>query len=545
MKKFISILAALSILTSSAYAAVDFKTDFDNGTCTISGNTEEAAFNQTVSVIIKDSNGQNVHISYAETDNDGNFEYTLKLGDLPTGEYKLYVGAYNASKPIEPEKTIFYANSTDRATALEQINEAAREYKNGNLTLEEAINDILNVVSSSGKVLEVYNELYANADSGIKKALAEKTISSAPYAGVADFRDLFNSEFAVKMISAATEANIENVINVLWDVYDFENTSLYGMYGKLTDKQAVYKRLCGVSYSNMQTVRSGFEKSVLLEKLYESENIADAQELYDNYRAVFDFSYGAYPDWTTRDMAVASRKVYFKDVSALVSALDTAYAARNSGGSGGSGSGGGSSSWSGGSSSSGISSLPTQNILPQQGVFNDMQNAAWANTAVEYLYSNGIVAGNDDGGFEPARSISREEFVTMIVNAFGLLNENAQCDFNDVPSDNWSYKFVASAAEKGLVMGSGDGAFGAKDSITRQDMAVIIKRVADYAGKSYSEKREYSGFADSDSISDYAKDAVEYLYKCEILSGFEDGSFGALNTATRAEAAYVIYKIIL
>ena len=543
MKKFISIILAFNCFSLPCYAAVNFTTDMEKGNCRLFGRVEEAAYNQSVSIKIKDKDGGDIHVSYAKTNNDGDFSYTFNFGDLPTGDYEVYIGAYGLSKAVKLDKDIFYANIADRNSALSKINDICEKYKNKTETLEGSVAAILDVVKNCSRILEIDNELYAGASSDLKKAVAEKAVQSGKYEKISDFTNLFNREFALRMILSATEANIEDVVENLWEIYGFESCSIYNLYQELDNKSAVHKRLIGSGCTNLAEVQSLFEQSVLLEKLYCSENIADAQELYDKYPNVFAFSYNLYPNWTTRDMAMSSRKIYFKDVAALVNHLNTAYQSR------GQSAGGGTSQNNKGNSSkggeTGFSAVPTRKEETQESSFNDMQNTKWAIDAVEHLYKNGIVAGNGVGEFEPARNISREEFVTMIVNAFGLIDETAKCDFSDVPSEKWSYKYVASAASKGIVMGTGAGIFNARDNITRQDMSVITKRATDYINKKYEEKREYTGFTDEENISDYALDAVQYLFRCEILNGFEDGSFGAMKTATRAEAACLIYKAII
>lgn len=529
----------------TCYGAVEFDIDMESGNCTLFGAVEEAAFNQSVSIVIKDEEAKEVHVSYAKTDNDGSFTYTFKFGNLPSGEYEASIGAYGISSPIVLEK-IYYASVADRAQALETINSAAEQYKDKTISKDMAINEVLSAVESYARVLEVENKLYSGCGSEIKKKLAELALESAPFESVADFRDLFNAEFAVLMLCGADSSDMTEIIEEMWDEFGFEESSTFSLFSKLEDKTPVYERMAGGAYKTVEDVLDCFEKSVLLELLYKAENIADAKSVYDDFADILGFSYSDYPKWTTRDMAVASRKKYFKDVDELTDALDEAYDNKKTTQSGGgsSGGGGGSSSSKG---SSGVSMVPTPSVVvteEKKPIFNDMQSALWANDAVEALYVKGIISGNNIGGFEPARNISREEFVKIIVNAFSLNDENASCNFTDVPRDRWSYPYVATAASKGIVNGVGDNFFNATGSITRQDMAVIVKRVIDFVNKNFEEPRKYTEFSDSSEIADYAKDAVLYLYKSGILNGFEDGSFKPQSTATRAEAAYLIYKII-
>lgn len=543
MKKFISMVLAASCISLPCYAAVEFKTDMENGICNLFGKVEEAAFNQNVSIIIKDKNEKEIHVSYAKTDNNGNFSYSFKFGELPTDEYEVSIGAYGLDEAIVLDEKIYYANSTDRTNALGAINATALKYKNNTISENEAISEILNTIDTSAKILDVYNTLYSKASSTLKTELAKKVLSGASYEKIANFKELFNREFAIMIMSEATNQNIDDVVKVMWETYNFTTCSTYQIYDKIENKNAVHTRLLSGEYTSLEDIRLRFEQSVILDKLEKATNITDAQAPYDNYSALFGFSYSNYPEWTTRDMAIASKGTYFVDMKALKDALDKKYEEPSYPSGGGNG-GGGTSSSKGGL---GMSAVPTQITTTKEekkSSFSDMQNAQWAIDAVEHLYKQGIVSGNNVGGFEPSRSISREEFVKIVVNAFSLNDKNAVCEFSDVAKDSWSYEFVAAAVSKGIVKGTDDNFFNAKGNITRQDMAVIIKRVIDYANKSYDVKRDNTGFTDKEEIADYATDAVEYLYKTGILNGFEDGSFKPHNTATRAEAAYLLYKVI-
>lgn len=538
MKKFILMVLATICMSVPCYAAVDFETDMENELCNLFGTVEEAAFNQSVSIVIKDKFSQEVHVSYAETDNDGNFSYSFTFDNWPTDEYEVSIGAYGLDDAMVLEKKLFYASTTDRAIALGEINTTASNYKDELISESEAIGRILSTISTKARILEVDNSLYSGASDTLKTTLAKKILDGAPYAKISDFKNLYNPEFGAMIMSEATNENVDDVISEMWEVYNFEGCSTYEIYDGIQNKNAVHLRFVGGEYSSLNDVRVRFEQSTILDKLQKAGNITDAQFLYDNYSGIFSFSYSIYPKWSTRDMAMASKGLYFATMADLKSTLDTKHntppadtnppVVNND------------------RPGSVMSTVPSQVITTQEkkSSFNDMQSTQWAIDAVEHLYNQGIVSGNDKGGFEPSRSISREEFVKIVVNAFSLNDNSAVCEFSDVTKDSWSYEFVAAAVSKGIVKGTDDNFFNAKGNITRQDMAVIIKRAVDYVSKSYDTKRNNTGFTDKGEIADYAVDAVEYLYKTGILNGFEDGSFRPHNTATRAEAACLLYNVI-
>ena len=174
--------------------------------------------------------------------------------------------------------------------------------------------------------------------------------------------------------------------------------------------------------------------------------------------------------------------------------------------------------------------------------FADLGEAAWAVTAVKALAEKGIVSGRGDGNFYPNDTVTREEFVKIIVMAFDALDEDATASFDDVATDRWSYKYIATANRLGLVTGLDENTFNPTGTMTREDMAVIMHRAMKLAKV---EDGAYGlDFADSDAIAGYAKDAVAQLAGKNIIKGMGDNMFVPKGTVTRAQAAKVVYELL-
>lgn len=181
----------------------------------------------------------------------------------------------------------------------------------------------------------------------------------------------------------------------------------------------------------------------------------------------------------------------------------------------------------------------------QSSKFTDMSDAQWAIESVEALADMGIISGRTDTTYAPNENITRAEFAKIIVNAFMLGDDTAEVDvFSDVNKDDWYYEFIAAAYNIGIINGYDDGSFGVNDNITRQDMAVIIYRAAQAAGKSFESMNEAIDFADGAYIADYAKEAVSVLQTAGIINGMSDTEFAPAENATRAQAAKITYEII-
>ncbi len=183
---------------------------------------------------------------------------------------------------------------------------------------------------------------------------------------------------------------------------------------------------------------------------------------------------------------------------------------------------------------------PVTPVTPA-GSFSDVANVEWAKDAIEALAKEGVLAGKGDGKFYPNDSVTREEFVKIIVAAFDLSDDAATCDFADVSKDSWSYSYIAAANKLGIVSGDGEN-FNPGAGISRQDMAVIIHRVFEHLGLEVS--GETITFDDNAAIAGYAKDAVDALTAAGIINGMGDGTFAPAGTVTRAQAAKVVFGLL-
>ena len=124
-----------------------------------------------------------------------------------------------------------------------------------------------------------------------------------------------------------------------------------------------------------------------------------------------------------------------------------------------------------------------------------------------------------------------------------LYEDDAKADFADVEASDWFYPYVSSAQSCGVVKGDENGRFGTGAFITREDMAAMLYRAAQAARISFAAGDEMS-FDDADEISGYAKDAVMTMANANIING-SDGTFMPKAPATRAQAAKMIYEIVL
>ena len=241
----------------------------------------------------------------------------------------------------------------------------------------------------------------------------------------------------------------------------------------------------------------------------------------------------------------------YNNADAIKADFDTAVTdAKNSGGAVGGGVVGGGAAGGGAAGGAGApaksdrewgSEMEDNSDATTKTTFTDIGSVAWAKEAIEALAEKGVIAGTSYGIFEPNGLVTREQFAKMLVLATDKFNSSAICDFTDIPAGDWSTAYVASAKAAGFVNGIGEGKFGYGASITREDMAVMIYNVMKANGTKFDTVN--TEFADYDEISDYAKEAVGALTAKGIINGVGDNMFAPKATATRAQAALLVYAI--
>ncbi len=171
--------------------------------------------------------------------------------------------------------------------------------------------------------------------------------------------------------------------------------------------------------------------------------------------------------------------------------------------------------------------------------FADIENH-WAEDSIILLASKGIVNGKEANNFDPEGYVTRAEAIKMLILAFGNVDEKALTDFSDVSADSWMYPYIATAANNGILKGYEDGTVGANNTVTRQDLCVMILRTARAFGIALENSGKAHSFNDAEAISDYAQEAVTTLWNNSIISGFDDGTFGPALGTTRAQISKMI-----
>jgi len=195
---------------------------------------------------------------------------------------------------------------------------------------------------------------------------------------------------------------------------------------------------------------------------------------------------------------------------------------------------------------SGSSSASLANTYTKSAVtFKDIESVPWAVEAIEDLASRGVVNGKGNNNFKPNDTITRAEFVCIIVRALGF--ETTPVDsFVDVKPGKWYYDELMSAKAMGIINGDSSNRFYPDEPITREDIAVILVRAAKAAGKPFNghSNSVLEKFHDKNLISSYAIASVATLHGEGVINGKSGNIIGPKDKATRAEAAVMVYRFI-
>lgn len=175
--------------------------------------------------------------------------------------------------------------------------------------------------------------------------------------------------------------------------------------------------------------------------------------------------------------------------------------------------------------------------------FTDVSDSDWFYDPVCYVYSQGLMTGTSATTFEPNTHLSRAMLVAVLHRLEGSPQASAG-DFIDVADSDWYAQAVNWAASVGVVNGFDDGTFQSNAAITREQMAAILRNYAAYKGLDVSASGSLSTFTDAASVSDWAKESVEWAVGSGLLGGYEDSTLQPQGTTTRAEVASVLQRAL-
>ncbi len=535
MKKYISIVLTAALALSVQSFAAEVEVVQKNGDVTIDISGAENGKQIAIKVENEDGDIRFLDDNYA--DENGEYSVTYNMG---TEGGKFSVTAHDGTN--ETTKTFMI-----RTSGIENI--LISELENQAAATSPDAARFKSLMEQYWLALELNEELFNTlAD---KDAVYTKMVKDFGNADVKDFNGLVNAFYKAVVLEKYKElTNKKDICDVLTKTPYLEAFGEDGEFfaARLNDIVAEASPYItsdmAQDYENAEKFMYDIQFSLLRAAISKSPIWTGAKKVVEQYKGKIGIS-GSISNEKYKSIA----KKEYNSYAAIKEALSTS---NSGGGSGGSGGGSGSGKGSGGAVVMPVNPpvKPTEVVMSGggkkqgQSIFGDMQGFNWAEEAVEGIYNLGIVNGDGNGCFGPARGVSRAEAAKMIVLLMKKdISNPVDIQFKDISKDHWSYPYISAAYAGGIINGKSADWFGGESGVTRQEMSFMVWNAMKTMG--FTEKgREL--FVNKSEIADWAIDAVEILSNYGIVNilKVEGGyAFKPEEQINRAEAAIIIYNV--
>lgn len=576
MKKKIALMLTLLTMFASNVHGAEFNTTTDESdNVTVSGislpdkavamrvlflgNKDEPV--EVTRDMIKENPGIFNYVDQTYVKSDGNYTFNFQI-DGASGYYMIHL--MDEQKDLGYH-IVYHYNDEDVKTAIKEL---------FNVIKNKSDSDIINYLDEYYLPCRISKAEYDNIKSKGYLPYLIKVIKKADsMQSPEELKSYINQAMFLKdFYSLGTEKNKDEFIRnnaLILGLTEDENYN--ELYDKIYTDEEIYKIISDFSkieYSDVKSFSEKLSEEILLggfkytkwttvQKIIELKSDLLNKSDFKKYKDLYDKKSTKATD-IIKSLTGNTYDSFAKVSEAFSDAVDNAESSKKTNSSSG---GGGSSG--GGSSSAGGTQLNLSQIkIPEnkteneslkdvpvpegdKNIFSDLDSVAWAKDSIERLAEKGIVSGYGNGIFSPETYVTRESFLSMIIRGLNIECINNSVVFEDVDTSKWYSPFVVTAYNSKIIYGISDNIFGIGMNITRQDMAVIAVRAAEFADKKLISTETKPEFTDSDSISDYAKDAVYKLYNAGILNGKGNGMFKPKDICTRAEAAVIIDRLLL
>lgn len=565
------LVLALMICSTAVMAAEEAQiqltvTDAENNRVELSGRIPDLSKGDLVNIMILNpgksfdtlrvTSVNPVNVQYTRSGveaSDGSFVYELTMkpsdgnGDC---EYPVRIGTKNKSYDF----SVSYYPYEKKTEFLSEINKL-------NETSENA-----------GEVLDDFVRIYGFSDIFIYKNINNKDKCNERFLKIkgntqwTEVRDAYDAFMTAALLQSYNEGNETDLMTesgFLYNEYlglelkEYAYTTLYKESISTEGVAAIRKAMLYKNYESMEALRDEFEKLCILNGINypKTSGTGHIEKIITNCAAVMkgldSASYNKSNKNKVYSELMNDKADDFDELVEKINTLSGLYPKEEggSGGTGGSGNSGRPSGSQGGNTGNSIpAAWPSGNNdkteQKAEDPFTDLEDAAWAKECIINLYYRGVLSGKGDGKFMPNDNVTREEFIKMLVCAFKLENSSAECDFEDVDEEHWSYRYIAAAVKKGIVAGVSEKEFGLGRLLTREDAVVFCRRTAKTANFEVEQVNETVEFLDFQNISGYALESVSEMQRAGIISGNEFGEFMPKSNTTRAQAARMIYGMI-
>ncbi len=535
--------------------------------------TENCDNDQTVMAYLLDTTGDLVGVGYSPV---GSNRAEVKIGapdSADTGMYTIIVVLNKAADVFESE--VFYIGVEDVTGFFEAVNMTDVEAS----AVKEKIDahyDALSVIectedADGNIVLKLTGEDYENLKDDAKELFAQLILNGVNgkfSAGKGQYtaenaEDFIKEAYIVAAYNADGISN-EDMAALLYKFesvigFDAEDENLYGKIEN-TDTLAQVVKTIDAEVENVEELKIALEQAAAVQIVNETHwaNLVTAvSNNNDLFQVDEDEIEKLLKTKKLRNLFCEEFKGTYYSVEEIQEAWDDAYDTAKDKYEDSKSSSGGGGSTGGGRVTGNLVSTPIDNSennkdpnVKVEDYYNDIGAYSWASDAILNLTKNGIVSGYGDMTFRPANSVTRAEFMKMVVNVFGLADITATSTFADVDKDAWYYIYVASAEKLGIAQGYGNGLFGVNDPVTRQDAITIVYRAAQIKGLSVNKfSASIDKFVDKGDIAAYAVEAVSALHNAGVYLDASDPArvdvFEPTRNASRAYLAVILNQLYM
>ena len=175
--------------------------------------------------------------------------------------------------------------------------------------------------------------------------------------------------------------------------------------------------------------------------------------------------------------------------------------------------------------------------------FTDVSTSDWFYDDVAFVYENGLFSGTDSRSFSPNASMTRAMLVTVLYRLEGEPTVTGRSSFIDVRSGAYYEKSVIWAAANGIVTGTDSTSFSPDAKVTREQLAAILYRYAQYRKLDTDASAKLNSFTDADSVSAYASEALGWAVSESLING-ASGKLMPKGDATRAQVAAILHRFV-
>lgn len=174
--------------------------------------------------------------------------------------------------------------------------------------------------------------------------------------------------------------------------------------------------------------------------------------------------------------------------------------------------------------------------------YSDVAADAWYAEAVEAVSLAGYMTGTSETAFSPNAAVTRATVVTVLWRLEGTPAFSVEAPFPDVAAGAWYETAAAWAKGKGIAAGNDKGRFNPDSAVTRQELAVLLHRYAQYKGGDVAEGT-LSLYSDAASISAWVREGMAHAVGLGLIQG-SDGRIDPGGAATRAQLAVILQRLM-